>query len=105
MPFLPQINGEGNNDGSNDNFSWNCGVEGDDGANEGVTKLRFRQMRNFMLVLLASQGVPMMVMGEGGLVGGVSGVWGCGCGSSCTLVPTRGDGALEDREMGLATRG
>ncbi len=63
-PPAPQINGEGNNDGSNDNFSWNCGAEGDTGANEGVVALRFRQMRNFMLVLMASQGVPMMVMGE-----------------------------------------
>lgn len=59
----PQNNGEGNNDGSNDNFSWNCGVEGDGGANEGVMALRFRQMRNFLLALIASQGVPMIVMG------------------------------------------
>jgi pullulanase/glycogen debranching enzyme len=46
-------NGEGNRDGSNDNFSWNCGMEG--GSNEGVERLRFRQMRNFMLALMLSQ--------------------------------------------------
>ncbi|GBF96584.1 isoamylase-type starch debranching enzyme [Raphidocelis subcapitata] len=57
-------NGEGNNDGSNDNFSWNCGAEGDSGAGEGVVALRFRQMRNFLLALMASQGVPMIVMGD-----------------------------------------
>lgn len=58
-----QANGENNNDGSNDNFSWNCGAEGEHGATEAVHALRFRQMRNFMLALIASQGVPMMVMG------------------------------------------
>ncbi|KIY97615.1 glycogen operon protein GlgX [Monoraphidium neglectum] len=57
-------NGEGNNDGSNDNFSWNCGAEGEEGAGPGVVALRFRQMRNFMLVLMASQGTPMIVMGD-----------------------------------------
>lgn len=67
-----QANGEGNNDGSNDNFSWNCGAEGDDGASAGTVALRFRQMRNLMLALMASQGTPMMVMGgwAGGMGGG-----------------------------------
>ena len=56
-------NGEGNRDGSNDNFSWNCGAEGDDGADPGVYALRSRQMRNFMVALLVSQGTPMVLAG------------------------------------------
>lgn len=55
-------NGEGNRDGTNDNFSWNCGAEG--GREGGVMALRGRQMRNFMLALMLSQGTPMIVMGE-----------------------------------------
>lgn len=56
-------NGEGNRDGTNDNFSWNCGAEGEHGANGGVKALRQRQMRNFMVALMLSQGTPMIVMG------------------------------------------
>ena len=56
-------NGEGNRDGSNDNFSWNCGAEGQDGADGGVLALRGRQMRNFMVALLMSQGTPMVLAG------------------------------------------
>ena len=56
-------NGEGNRDGVNDNMSWNCGVEGptDDGA---IEALRDRQIKNFATLLLISQGVPMIVMGD-----------------------------------------
>lgn len=56
-------NGEGNRDGSNDNFSWNCGAEGESG-DPGVNALRQRQMRNFLLALLVSQGTAMIVMGD-----------------------------------------
>src|SRR6266542_3901526 len=58
-----EANGEGNRDGSNDNLSWNCGVEGasDDAA---VEALRERQIRNFAVILLVSQGVPMIVAGD-----------------------------------------
>lgn len=58
-----QNNGEGNRDGSNSNDSWNCGVEGptQDGA---ILALRERQMRNFWLALLLSQGIPMLHMGD-----------------------------------------
>ena len=56
-------NGEGNRDGTNDNFSWNCGAEGNTGDG-GIVALRFRQMRNFMLALMLSQGTPMIVMGD-----------------------------------------
>jgi isoamylase/glycogen operon protein len=56
-------NGEDNRDGSNSNYSWNCGVEGK--TNEpGILGLRRRQMRNLMLALMVSQGVPMILMGD-----------------------------------------
>jgi glycogen operon protein len=56
-------NGEGNNDGTNDNHSWNCGVEGwtDDPA---INFLRMKQMKNALAMLLVSQGVPMILMGD-----------------------------------------
>jgi len=58
-----EANGEGNRDGSDDNRSWNCGVEGatDDQA---VLTLRARQKRNFLTTLLLSQGVPMLLAGD-----------------------------------------
>jgi isoamylase len=56
-------NGEDNRDGSNDNRSWNCGVEGP--SNDGkISSLRGRQMRNLMATLLLSQGTPMMLAGD-----------------------------------------
>ncbi|HKU58645.1 MAG TPA: glycogen debranching protein GlgX [Gaiellaceae bacterium] len=56
-------NGESNHDGSDDNRSWNCGVEGpsDDPA---ISALRARQQRNFLATLLLSQGVPMLLAGD-----------------------------------------
>jgi isoamylase len=56
-------NGENNNDGSTDNRSWNCGVEGptDDPA---VNTMRARQQRNFLATLFLSQGVPMLLHGD-----------------------------------------
>lgn len=58
-----EANGENNNDGANDNESWNCGHEGttDD---PGVNALRGRQQRNALALLLVSQGVPMILMGD-----------------------------------------
>jgi len=58
-----EANGEGNRDGSDDNRSWNCGIEGptDDPA---VLALRARQKRNFLTTLLLSQGVPMLLAGD-----------------------------------------
>ena len=54
-----EANGEENRDGTDNNLSWNCGVEGPTDARETV-EMRFRQMRNFLLTLLLSQGVPML---------------------------------------------
>jgi isoamylase len=58
-----EANGENNRDGSNDNRSWNCGVEGptDD---PGVEKLRNRQIKNFLTVTMLSVGMPMLLMGD-----------------------------------------
>ncbi|GMW06264.1 MAG: glycogen operon protein GlgX homolog [Nevskiales bacterium] len=56
-------NGEDNRDGANENFSWNCGVEGptDDPA---VRALRRQLVRNHMALLLLSQGAPMLLAGD-----------------------------------------
>ncbi len=56
-------NGEDNRDGSSNNLSWNCGVEGptDDPA---IRALRERQKRNCLTTLLLSQGTPMILAGD-----------------------------------------
>jgi glycogen operon protein len=58
-----QANGEENRDGSNQNDSWNCGVEGPTG-DPPVESLRQRQLRNFFTVLFLSEGRPMFLMGD-----------------------------------------
>jgi glycogen operon protein len=58
-----EANGEGNRDGIDDNLSWNCGVEGET-ADANIEALRERQIRNFALILLVSQGVPMILAGD-----------------------------------------
>ena len=60
-------NGEDNQDGTNDNRSWNCGPSpADDGptADPGISSLRRRQQRNFLATLLISRGVPMLTAGD-----------------------------------------
>jgi glycogen operon protein len=58
-----QANGEDNRDGSDDNRSWNCGVEGPtDDAD--VLECRARQQRNLLATLFLSQGVPMLLGGD-----------------------------------------
>jgi glycogen operon protein len=58
-----EANGEQGRDGSDDNRSWNGGTEGptDDAA---ITALRARQVRNFLITLFCSQGVPMLAAGD-----------------------------------------
>ncbi len=58
-----EANGEDNRDGTDNNLSWNCGVEGtpDDPA---ILALREQQKRNFLATLLLSQGVPMLCGGD-----------------------------------------
>jgi glycogen operon protein len=58
-----EANGEQNRDGSDDNRSWNCGVEGPSGDPE-IERLRNRQVKNFFAVTLLSLGLPMFVMGD-----------------------------------------
>ncbi|HVU49672.1 MAG TPA: glycogen debranching protein GlgX [Polyangia bacterium] len=56
-------NGEDNRDGTDENLSWNCGVEGetDDPA---IRALRERQKRDLLVTLLAARGAPMMTAGD-----------------------------------------
>jgi len=59
-----EANGEENRDGTNNNLSWNCGVEGPT-EDPAVNALRVQQSRNFIATLLLSQGVPMILAGDG----------------------------------------
>ncbi|HEY2505236.1 MAG TPA: glycogen debranching protein GlgX [Streptosporangiaceae bacterium] len=58
-----EANGDNNADGTDDNRSWNCGAEGptDDPA---ILALRAQQVRNFLITLFCSQGVPMLLAGD-----------------------------------------
>ncbi|MGM0632026.1 MAG: glycogen debranching protein GlgX [Pseudomonadota bacterium] len=58
-----EANGEDNRDGSDENRSWNCGVEGVTDDPE-INRLRARQSRNFLATLFLSQGVPMLLGGD-----------------------------------------
>jgi isoamylase len=58
-----EANGEENRDGSDDNQSWNGGVEGPT-EDPAITALRERQKRNLLLTLMMSQGVPMLCGGD-----------------------------------------
>jgi isoamylase len=56
-------NGENDRDGSNDNLSWNCGMEGSSN-DPAINSLRLRQSKNAMAILMTSQGIPMIHMGD-----------------------------------------
>lgn len=56
-------NGEDNQDGINDNHSWNCGAEGETDDRE-IMQLRQRQVLNFLATLFVSQGTPMLLAGD-----------------------------------------
>jgi glycogen operon protein len=58
-----EANGENNRDGANDNESWNCGWEGPTDDPE-INRLRFRQIKNAVSILMVSQGIPMILMGD-----------------------------------------
>jgi glycogen operon protein len=58
-----EANGEGNRDGYDWNWSWNCGIEGPT-TNPVIRRQRQRQARNLMATLLLSQGVPMILAGD-----------------------------------------
>ena len=59
-----EANGHNNHDGPVDNFSWNCGVEGDTGVTPDMAALRHRQAKNLFCLLMLSNGVPMFVAGD-----------------------------------------
>ena len=58
-----EANQENNQDGTDDNRSWNCGVEGPTDS-PAVLALRARQQRNFLTTLFVSQGTPMLLGGD-----------------------------------------
>jgi isoamylase len=58
-----EANGEGNRDGTDDNRSWNCGVEGATEDPE-VLALRACQRRNLLATLMLSKGVPLLLGGD-----------------------------------------
>ena len=58
-----EANGEANRDGTTDNRSWNCGVEGQT-ADAGIQALRARQSRAMLTTLLLSFGVPLLLGGD-----------------------------------------
>src|SRR5690606_18241202 len=58
-----ESNGEMNRDGSDQNDNWNCGTEGPT-QDLNILELRERQMRNHLLALFLSLGIPMLLMGD-----------------------------------------
>lgn len=58
-----EANNENNRDGTDDNRSWNCGVEGES-DDPAVVALRQRQVRNFLMTLMVSHGTPMLAAGD-----------------------------------------
>jgi len=58
-----EANGEDNRDGTDANFSWNCGEEGPT-RRKNIQALRRRQLKNAMLLLFLMQGTPMLVAGD-----------------------------------------
>jgi isoamylase len=59
-----QANGHNNTDGPEDNYSWNCGWEGDERVPAQVLELRKRQAKNFCCLLLLANGTPMFRAGD-----------------------------------------
>jgi isoamylase len=57
-------NGHDNLDGPADNFSWNCGWEGDEDVPAKVIELRKRQAKNIFCLLMLSNGIPMFTAGD-----------------------------------------
>ena len=57
-------NGNNNQDGMDDNYSWNCGHEGEEAVPSAVLALRRKQVKNFCCLLLLSNGIPMFRAGD-----------------------------------------
>ena len=58
-----EANDEGNSDGTDYNYSWNCGAEGET-TKRNINKLRLRQARNAMMLMMLSQGTPDILAGD-----------------------------------------
>ena len=58
-----EANEENNSDGTEYNYSWNCGMEGKT-SKKAVKELRLRQVKNALCMLLLAQGTPMLFMGD-----------------------------------------
>ena len=58
-----EMNGEDNRDGNDYNLSFNCGVEGDTEDLE-ILALREKMIKNALVILFTSKGVPMLLMGD-----------------------------------------
>lgn len=58
-----ELNGENNTDGTNYNFSWNCGVEGPS-RKKAIKELRHKQMKNALSFLFTAQGTPLLFAGD-----------------------------------------
>jgi glycogen operon protein len=59
-----EINGHGDTDGTDYNYSWNCGWEGDSHVPDAVMQLRKRQIKNFCCLLMLANGTPMIRAGD-----------------------------------------
>lgn len=58
-----EANGEYNCDGTNYNYSWNCGAEGST-RKKSILQLRKKQMKNAMTLLMTAQGTPLFMAGD-----------------------------------------
>ena len=58
-----QANGQNNEDG-HDDYSWNCGWEGDENTPADVQALRLQQAKNHFCLLMLANGTPMFRMGD-----------------------------------------
>ena len=58
-----QANGDSNRDGMDENYSYNYGTEGPT-ADPGIEQIRIQQIKNFLLTLFISRGVPMLLGGD-----------------------------------------
>ncbi len=58
-----EANGENNTDGTDYNYSWNCGIEGET-RKKAICQLRRKQIKNAICFLMFSQGVPFLFSGD-----------------------------------------
>lgn len=56
-------NEEENRDGTNNNLSWNCGIEGETDILL-INQIREKYMKNMFMALITSHGIPMILMGD-----------------------------------------